>query len=99
MNISPVDDSAPLLAEWTTPRLAADGVVAKCRQVNGFQADQDFWSEFRRIYAEAETSVPPAQRLAFAAEVDGRLAGMGLVPWSIMSRQAAGSPTPRGRDR
>ncbi|MGO1718580.1 MAG: hypothetical protein ACTHZI_00095 [Luteimonas sp.] len=96
MNTSPVDDSVPLPAGWTAPRLAADDVVARCRQAHGFQADRDFWREFSRIYTEAETTVEPAQRFAFATEVDGRLARMGLAPWSIMSRQGtAGNPDPR----
>lgn len=99
MNTSPLDDSLPHLPAWIHPRLAADAVVAKCRQALGFQAEQDFWVEFGRIYADAETTVRPEQRFAFATEVDGRLARMGLAPWSLMSRLRAPSGAPSGTRR
>src|SRR5690554_1418765 len=73
MKTSPVDESLPPSRDWTTPRVAADGVVEKCRQAHGFQAEQDFWTGFRHIYEEAEARVQPEQRFAFATEVDGRL--------------------------
>lgn len=93
MKASPLDESLPLPSRWTTPRHAADGVVEKCHRAHGFQAEHDFWLEFRRIYEEAETRVEPGQRFAFATEVDARLARMGLAPWSLMSRvQANGGP-------
>lgn len=85
MKTSPLDDSLPHSHAWTNPRLAADDVLARCRQAHGFPAEQEFWERFRRIYAEAETTVRPEQRFAFATEVDGRLARMGLAPWSIKS--------------
>lgn len=94
MKTPQLEESPALSPGWIHPRLAADGVAARCRQARGFQAEQDFWKEFRRIYAEAETTVDPAQRFAFAAEVDGRLARMGLAPWSIMSRLAAADDLP-----
>jgi len=99
MKTSPVDESLPPSRDWTTPRVAADGVVEKCRQAHGFQAEQDFWTGFRHIYEEAEARVQPEQRFAFATEVDGRLARMGLTPWSIMSRVPAPSRRSSGGTR
>lgn len=96
MKASPLDDSLPLPPRWTAPRHAADGVVEKCLQTHGFQAEHDFWTAFRRIYEEAETRVEPGQRFAFATEVDARLARMGLAPWSLMSR---GPKNKNGRAR
>lgn len=100
MKNSPLTDAfaGPLLPApaWTSPRLAADAVVARCRQAHGFQAEGEFWNEFGRIYAEAETTVEPGQRFAFATEVDGRLARMGLAPWSLVSRlRTTGRPPSR----
>lgn len=100
MKSSPVRNTLAPPAAWINPRRAADAVVAKCRQSRGFQAEHDFWMEFRRIYAEAEITVQPEQRFAFATEVDGRLARMGLSAWSIMShlRPADGS-MPSGQEQ
>lgn len=84
MSAFPLDDSLPESCIWTSPRQAADAVILKCQQKHGFQSEQDFWDEFSHIYAEAETTVRPEQRLAFTTEVDGHLVRMGLAAWSIV---------------
>lgn|SRR5690625_2168768 len=92
--LSPNDDSLPHSTAWMHPRLAADAVVARCRQTRGFQAEHDFWIDFARIYTEVENTVRPEQRFAFSTEVDERLAQMGLATWSIMSHLGARDDPP-----
>lgn len=74
--------------------------MVECRQTRGFQADQEFWLEFGHTYARIEPTVRPEQRFAFAMQVDGRLAEMGLAPWSIMGRvdapEGSQAPQPAG---
>lgn len=84
----PLDASLANSPGRTCPRQAAEVVMKRCRQARGFQAERDFWMEFGRIYAQVRATVAEDQQFAFATQVDGRLAEMGLAPWSIMSRLA-----------
>ena len=80
----------PQPAGFLDPAEAADLVMSLCMRGPCFGPEKAFWEGFARIYAQVRDQVDPERHFAFATRVDGRLVEMGLAPWSIMSRLAAG---------